>query len=184
MIGIILAGGKSSRFGREKAFLNIEGRPIIEVLVSKLSSVFEEVFIVTNNKKKFGYLNTNIIPDIFPDKGPLGGIHAGLVHSKSPYSFFTACDMPFLNTDVVRNMINEVEGYDIVVPGVKDRLHPLCAIYSKRCIPVIEDNLKKGNLRVQSIFNELKTKIIDKMFTEGRHFININTKEDYEQISR
>lgn len=184
MTGIILAGGKSTRIGREKAFLNVEGRPIIEILLSKLSSVFEEVFIVTNNKKKFGYFPANIVTDIFPDKGPLGGIHAGLVHSNSAYSFFTACDMPFLNMDIVMDMINKVEHYDIVVPKVKNRLHPLCAVYSKRCIPVIEDNLKKGNLRVKDVFKVLKTKIINKMDPEGGHFININTKEDYEQISR
>lgn len=184
MTGIILAGGKSKRFGRDKAFVYINDKPFIEVSVAKLSKVFDEILIVVNNrnKKDFEYLGINIVTDIIPEKGPMGGIHTGLINSKSEYNFITACDMPFLNEETIKDIICDVRGYDTVVPRTGNRLHPLYAVYSKKCIPVLEENIKNNKLKLIDVLNELKTKYID-IKKEEKSFINVNTKEDYEKIN-
>ncbi len=185
--GIILAGGKSTRMGVNKAFLKIGGCTIIEEIFSKFKNIFSRVIIIANEIERFNFLGAQITPDIIPSKGPLGGIYTGLIKSSSFHNFVTACDMPFLDQDVVEHVLEQSNGYDVVVPEYKGRLEPLRAVYSKNCIIPIENQLRQNNLKITDFFQYVKTKVItDQVIArfdpEGACFVNINTAEDYERF--
>jgi len=159
MTAIILAGGKSSRFGRDKAFVKIEGIPIIKRQIKILAMIFKKIIIVTNSPRKYRLKGVKIIQDIIPDKGPLGGLYSGLRASDSIYNFVVACDMPFLNERLVKYMIKNIKNFDVFIPKIDNKLHPLCGIYSKNCIPVIEQRLMQDRLKVSGIFSMVQESI-------------------------
>ncbi|MBD3308230.1 NTP transferase domain-containing protein, partial [candidate division KSB3 bacterium] len=131
----------------------------------------------------YDYLGFPVVPDIVPGKGALGGIYTGLVHARSEYIFCVACDMPALNQRLIRYMQHSTNGYDVVVPKTPDGLHPLHAVYSKRCQPVIEALLHQNLLKISAMFPLLSTSYIlpreIQQFDPGfESFLNVNTAED------
>lgn len=182
---IILAGGGNTRMrGVDKAFLEIGGRPIIAGIVDKLRPLASEVIVVTNSPCKYRDFDVKVVKDRMPRKGPLMGIYSGLKSSSSRYNFVTACDMPFLKVRLIDYFIKIVNDYDIVIPMVDKKPHPLFGIYSKNCIPVIEEQLKKDELKISDIFLKLKTyfaakREMEKFDKELISFTNINTREEY-----
>ncbi|HBU08949.1 MAG TPA: molybdenum cofactor guanylyltransferase [Candidatus Omnitrophica bacterium] len=185
---IILAGGKNSRMGGEdKAFLEIEGRPIIERLIDTLRPLVKEIIVVTNSPKKYSAYSVKIIEDEIPGQGPLMGIYSGLKGSSARYNFVVACDMPFLSGALIEHMIKIKDAYDVVVPEIEEKYHPLFGLYSKNCLPVIRKRLKENRLNVRGIFPELKCRFISK--EDAREFdrdlsflMNVNTKEELSRI--
>ncbi len=182
MTGIILAGGKSRRIGREKALLPIgEGRSmIIEMVVEKLKAIFDDVLIISAPPFNYQFLGVKVIRDIIPGKGPLGGIYTGLLSSKNEYNFICACDMPFLNTHLLKFMASEVTDCDLVVPVVGGFVEPLHSIYSKRCLSAIKSHLEVNDLKVKSFFSEVKCKylsesLIKRYDPDLLSFLNLNT---------
>lgn len=135
--GVILAGGKSSRMGQDKALMEYRGERLIDRLEGILREFFHEIIIVTNTPADYLEHDAIIVTDIFPNKGPIGGIYTGLFYMKNDYAFVTACDMPFLNVRFINYIINLIEGHDIVVPQTLKGFEPLNAVYSKRCIPAL-----------------------------------------------
>ncbi len=185
--GIILSGGKSSRMGRDKAFLPFPHKPLIEIMIDKLSVLFNELIVVTGNPHLYSKYGIRTVKDIIPQRGPLGGIYTGLLFSKNHYNFIVACDMPFLNPDLVHYMVQKIKGYDLVVPEYGDQLQPLCAIYSKNCIESIKEELSGDNLKVTCFFKNVKQKLITeeeikKTDFQGLSFVNINTPEEYKSF--
>ena len=185
--GIILSGGKSSRMGRDKASLPFPHKPMIEIMIDKLSVLFNELMIVTANPDLYSKYGIRTVEDVIPQHGPLGGIYTGLLFSKNHYNFIIACDMPFLNPDLVRYMVQKINGYDLVVPEYGDQLQPLCAIYSKNCIESIKKELSRDNLKITYFFRNVKQKLITeeeikKTDLQGLSFVNINTPEEYESL--
>jgi len=186
---IILAGGKSGRMGEDKSFVDFCGRPLIEILIDKLSPLFKDLIIITNQAHLYRKYEIKTHQDILPDRGPLGGIYTGLTYSKDKYNFILACDMPFLNQELIQYMLGKINDYDVIIPEYNNRLQPLCAIYSKNCIPPIENELNKNNLKIIDFFSQVKVRIITKkeiatFDTEGKCFVNINTPQDYQSIMR
>jgi molybdopterin-guanine dinucleotide biosynthesis protein A len=150
--------------------------------------LFENVIIVANQPEPFKQIGIRTIPDIMPGCGPLGGIYTGLVNSTDDYNFMVACDMPFVNQNLVNYMLNCKEGSDCIIPSWNGKLEPLCAVYSRRCIEPVSLQLKIGDLKAANICSTVKTRIIHEKEIEGfdpsgLSFTNINTKEDYERIS-
>lgn len=188
MTAIILAGGKSSRMGADKAFLKIGNQPLIKSQIGLLRKIFKKIIIVTNSLPKYrGYKGIKIIPDIIPHRGPLGGIYSGLVASSSTYNFVVACDMPFINASLIRYMIKNRDNYDVLIPRVDKKYHPLFGVYSKNCIPIMEKTISKDKLNVSSIFPKVKTGFISRQEIERfdkllLSLVNINTKEDLAKI--
>ena len=183
MTGIILTGGKSSRMGRNKAFLKINGDVIIERIVRLFKEIFDEVILVTNSPDEYKYLNTRIVSDIYPHGGSLIGIYSGLYHSSSQYSFAAACDMPFLKKAFIEYLIKQRDNYDIVIPFSKDGQEPLHAIYSKTCLKPMEDQIKKDALKIVDILPRLsvcyvKEDEITPFDPEFTSFINVNTPSE------
>lgn len=183
MTGIILAGGKNSRIGTKKAFLNIGGGTIIENTLSKYKKIFKEVIIVSNTTEDYSQLDARIVRDIIPQRGPLGGLYTGLMMSKYNKCFVSACDMPFVNESLI-HYITGFDGYDLVVPVIKGKYEPLFALYTKNCLKVLEGQLKEGNLKLIDAFSKLGRKEINLEELLGSEekmisLFNINTTEDY-----
>jgi molybdopterin-guanine dinucleotide biosynthesis protein A len=188
MTGVILSGGKSARMGMNKAFLEIEGKRLIDRTMLIFRDIFREVILVTNTPLDYLDQDCIIASDIFKNKGALGGIYTGLFYASCNHAFVSACDMPFINRSFIEHMIEYADRYDIVVPEPPDGLQPLHAIYSKRCLSPIKKFMDTGNLKITGFYKGLKTMVIPeediKPFDpEGKLFINVNTRKDLEQIS-
>ncbi|MEE8360392.1 MAG: molybdenum cofactor guanylyltransferase, partial [Candidatus Omnitrophota bacterium] len=158
---IILAGGKSSRMGRDKSFVPFLGKPLIENVIDKMEPIFKDTIIVTNSPHLYKKYKMETRVDILTDRGPLGGIHAGLSYSKNKYNLVVACDMPFLNEGLIRLMTERLVDCDAVVPRCKGRLEPLCAVYSKSCIRLIESEIASNNLKMMNFLELVKIRIIE-----------------------
>jgi molybdopterin-guanine dinucleotide biosynthesis protein A len=183
MTGIILSGGKSTRMGENKAFIEIEGVPIIRRIYTLFKELFQEVVIVTNQQELFKNFDSKIYSDLLPNKGALGGLYTGLFFSTFPYSFCVACDMPFIKKPLVQYIINNIVGEDVIVPRTKDGLQPLHAVYSKNCIDPIKKIMEQGKYKIIDFYNLVNVKIIDEkdftLFNSFREsFINVNTPQE------
>ncbi len=159
--GIVLAGGKSSRMGFNKALIEFGGRRLIEIAVDRLSGLFPEVLIVANDPDPYAHLRIPVIPDLIPGSGSLGGLYTGLASASHPRAFFAACDMPFLNPDLINLLVREAEGWDVVVPRVAGELHPMHAVYSKSCLPFMKEAIDSGRLKIAGFFPRVSVKPIE-----------------------
>lgn len=187
LTGIILSGGKSIRMGENKAFIEIEGIPIIHRIHNLLEKLFDEVIIVTNQKDLLSNLPAKIYTDLIPDRGVLGGLYTGIFFSSFQYSFCVACDMPFLKESVIKYLINKIKENDVVVPKTKDGLHPLHAIYSKNCLEPIKKIIGQGKYKIVDFYAMVKVKIIEEneflsLDPLKESFINVNTPEELHLI--
>lgn len=183
MAAIILAGGKSIRMGENKAFIEVDGVPIISRIYSLFKELFEEVIIVTNQKDLFKNLDSRIYTDLVPDKGALGGLYTGIFFSNFQYSFCVACDMPFIKKALVQYLIKNTKDEDVIVPRTSDGLQPLHAIYSKNCLEPIRKIIEQGKYKIIDFYRLVRVRIVEENdfllldpFRES--FINVNTPEE------
>jgi molybdopterin-guanine dinucleotide biosynthesis protein A len=182
--GVILAGGNSSRMKSNKALLPYCGERFIERIYRQLSNIFEDVLLVTNTPEFYRFLSCPTIPDIYPGMGSLAGIHAGLSNSKTPYIFVVACDMPHLNTALIRSLVSFINGQDVIIPESNGGLEPLHAVYGKGALTVMEEALSKGNRKIVECCARLNATVMAREAVAGLDpeflsFANINTPEDY-----
>jgi len=166
--------------GENKAFINIEGVPIINRIHNLFKELFQETIIVTNQKELFSNFESNIYTDLLPNKGALGGLYTGIFYSTFNYSFCVACDMPFIKKSLVQYLLNHVLDDDVIVPRTKDGLQPLHAIYSKNCLEPIKKVIEQGKYKILDFYDLVKVKIIkEKDFISfdplRESFINVNT---------
>jgi molybdopterin-guanine dinucleotide biosynthesis protein A len=193
---IILAGGKSSRIGldKDKGHMPLSGTNLIDQVISNIVSlkgISEQDIIIVGPKEKFlNYKYKRVIEDIFPEKGPLGGIFSGLKYSTTFYNLVIGYDMPFIETKLIEYMIQNRNNYDLVLPTHSGGLsEPLCAIYSKNCLEIIEKNLKSDELAIRYIFPFLKIRWIreeeiKRFDPELNSFFNINLISDFGQAEK
>lgn len=184
---LILCGGRSKRMGRPKAFLPFGGTTMVEHLLATTRDIFNEVYLVTNDPDSFEHITDDIVKDILPYRGPLGGILSGLLVSSNPYSFVIACDMPLVNLKLIRQMAAQRHDTDVLVLSHKEGIEPLLGIYSKNCIKPLEESLFAGQLKVHDFLSGLKAKIFEYKddFGSGAElppFFNINTPQDYSTV--
>jgi molybdopterin-guanine dinucleotide biosynthesis protein A len=182
---VIQAGGKSTRMGQDKSFVPFEGRPMIEVVRDHVAGLGQELLIVTNNPAPYAYLNLPLVGDVLPDMGPLGGIYTALRAASQPYVLVVACDMPWLNRNLLAHLITLRETADVIVPRWTKFPEPLHAVYSKACLEPIERHLQAGNLKITRFFGEVTVRFVDREEIErfdkdGRSFTNINSPDDLE----
>ena len=190
MTSIILAGGKSSRLGRSKALQVIEGKSLIQRVVDRLSILSTEIIIVTSHGEAIpcsSAVRIKTVADIYPGKGPLVGIYSGLIASSSPRAIVVGCDMPFLSVGLLEYMTQICSTFDVVVPRIKDKLEPLCAVYSKSCLVPIQELLEQNELRINKLFSMVKIKYVEEdelnRFDPAHlSFFNINSQDDLERI--
>ncbi len=186
---IILAGGRSLRLGRSKALEIIGGKSLIERVVERVKLVSPQTLIVTS----LGQLalpvagEVEVIVDLYPDKGPLGGIYTGLLASLSSHSIVVACDMPFLNIELLRYMIELSRDFDAVVPRLGEgMMEPLHAIYSKGCLDNMKTQLEHNHLQISHLLTMLHVRYIErtecqKFDPQLLTFFNINCQSDLDR---
>lgn len=189
MTGVVLAGGRNSRMGRDKASLPWQGSDFLQVILQKLTAVCDELIVVTNMARTEMLPNVRYVADIIPQRGPLSGIHAGLVHATTDLVFVTACDMPYLSVAAVNHLRSLSPGWDVVAPGEAEYLEPLFACYRKTCIPVIESLLQQDIRKTQALFPLVRYRQVPldemKQFDPQLRFLyNINFPSDYQAALR
>ncbi|MCD6453411.1 MAG: molybdenum cofactor guanylyltransferase [Dehalococcoidales bacterium] len=185
---IVLAGGRSLRLGRNKALATISQRNLLERVAGYLSSFDGDILVVAASEYDYpqldNYPRLRVVGDIHLGKGPLGGLYTGLRVSRSFYNLVLACDMPFLNRDLLSYMVQLSARFDVVIPRWGDMMEPLCAVYSKGCLPAIEELLRQDRLRVSGLLDWVKVRYveageIDRFDPEHLSFFNVNTKADF-----
>jgi len=189
MTGIILAGGKSQRMGKNKAFIDSGGIPLFERVYRVFKEIFSEIIIVANDAGPFERYEAILQMDIILDKGAIGGLYTGLFHSSNYHAFCSACDMPLLNPHVIKYMADKRDSYDVIVPKTHDGLHPLHAIYSKRCLNPMRQLFDGGDLRIVNFFHQVRVKYIEEIEIREfdphmRSLINVNTEEEMEAVRK
>ena len=201
--GVILAGGKSRRMGRNKALLPLGEASLIEHVIRRIRLVADELLLITNNPAEYAHLGLPMHSDMIPDAGALGGIYTGLTHASHDAVLCVACDSPFLQPKLLTHLVSVLGEYDAVMPYTYSRntdirvtnpsyntdqitLQTLCAAYSKRCLPIIELMLQESELRVHALQERaniliLAPEIWKAYDSEGHSFFNVNTPEDFEK---
>lgn len=181
MTGIILIGGKSKRFGRDKVLASLGLRPLVEHVLDVINPLFPEILLVGH--KREGIENFPIIEDLKAGCGPLGGIMTALSSARSDFCFVFAADMPRLSRDLISHMITRAEDHDIVLPVWSQGREPLHAVYHRRILPVIGSLLERNDLRIFSLIGQVDTLVIPedeiRQFADPAEiFSNINTQVD------
>ena len=181
--GIILAGGKSSRYGRNKALVEINGVRLIERVIRVMEPLFERLIIITNTPQDYAYLKLPMVEDLIKGLGPLGGLFTGLQTMSDDAGFFVACDMPFLSGELIRHMVEVMEDFDAVVPKVDWKIEALHAIYTKHCIPAIKALIDNKEYQVIKFFQSVRVRYLNEeeildFDPEMRSFFNINRPEE------
>lgn len=185
--GVILAGGKSSRFGSNKAMAQFKGVRLIERVTGLLGSIFRRLIIITNTPLEYSYLKIPLFQDLVKGLGPVGGIYTGLDAIETDWAFFCACDMPFLNKGLVRYISGIKNGYDAVVPKVDWKIEPLHALYSKRCLPALKKLIHDKEYQTIKSFNDINVKFVeeDEIINFDpllKTFLNVNRQDELEKI--
>jgi molybdopterin-guanine dinucleotide biosynthesis protein A len=197
---IILSGGKSSRMGTNKSLIELKGKTIIETLYDKLKNLFNSIILVTNEPDDYQFLNIPKFKDIYLNKGPLGGIHSGLLNSNTNRNFIISCDIPLITEDAISFIINMSENSELTLPLANGYVQELCGVYSKSLLPAIEEKLNLSNeeeirhkdqkhraCKVHSFIKENNPKIIEfeKEYPKYNEnlFFNLNSKEDLDVLN-
>jgi len=175
MNAIILAGGKATRLsGKNKALLKIGNQTFIEHEVRVLKPLFGRILVITKDEK--------------PGLGPLMGLYTGLKESRARYNFVMGCDAPLIQPALIKYLMSQAKGFDAVVPRWEGRPQPLCAVYSRGCVKLIEKAFAEGALSVRSFYKYAKVRFIPKKEiveydAQGKSFFNVNTKADYKRLN-
>jgi len=185
---VILAGGKSSRFGSNKALAEFNGVRLIERVTDLLRTIFNRLIIITNNPLEYSYLNLPLYRDLIEGLGPIGGIYTGLDAIDNDWAFVCACDMPFINEGLVMHITEVKNGYDAVVPKVDWKMEPLHALYSKGCLPFIKKLILEEEYQTVKSFKNINVRFVEedeiKRFDPLlKAFLNVNKQDELEKIT-
>lgn len=195
LTGIVIAGGKGTRLGGcDKAFLQVDGEPIIVRTLRIFRTLFPQTVIVTLHPERFAGLGAEVTVDRYRGGGPLAGIHAGLIAAREPHVFVTACDMPLLDADVIRFLIDRItqeanQSPDAIVPWWDGDVEPLHAVYAVRCIPTVERCLQRNEYSIREFLSQVRVdyvaeKVLAKLAGAARSFTNINTPGELRWLLR
>jgi molybdopterin-guanine dinucleotide biosynthesis protein A len=186
--GVLLAGGKSRRMGEDKRFILVGQQTLFERSCAVLREVFEQVCVVIAQDSPSMQAEAPVVRDLIPDCGSLGGLYTGLRLAKTQHVFLAACDMPFLNPDIIRYMVCLKDQADIVISRWGSRFQPTHAVYGRNCLPVLEEMMNLQNRKIHSMIGHpaLRVRVIAEseirqIDQDGRSMFNINTPSDLEQ---
>lgn len=184
--GVILVGGKSSRMGKDKAFLVVEGKPLFRRVLDLFRESFARVVLVGNRGERFAEYAVTILPDLIPGSS-LGGVYTGLVGAGTEWIFVSSCDLPYPSAKVLRHLCSLKEGFDAVVPSTPQGYEPLFALYSKRCIEPIKALLDSGECCAYAYYPQIRVRHVlpeelAPFDPKGIAFLNLNTPEELAKI--
>lgn len=181
----ILAGGKSSRMGTEKGLVMLDGKSFVKHSIDVLTELNLPINIISNTHlfDLFGY---PVFEDVIKNKGPLSGIYTALMNSNKTYNLILSCDTPFINTGLLKFLMNEIsDNSDCLVPMHDNCSEPLCAIYNKQCSDKLKMLIDENDLSVRNALEVLNTQFVDVLeqeFYSEKLFMNINSKEELKNI--
>ena len=171
----ILAGGENSRMdGKNKALLEIADETLLQKQIRILSDFFDDIFVVGKGIPQS--YKVDLVSDIFPESGPLSGIHSALCFSKTDYVFVVSCDMPFLSPELIELMISEIKKNpcEALVPRHSKGIEPLHSFYNKSIIEKAEIMLRKKDFRIRKIYKNINVSYFDVTLVPEKIFFNIN----------
>jgi len=185
--GVILAGGSSRRYGLNKAFLEICGIRLIDRVIEEMKDIFKRLILVANEGGDYEYLGIPIVEDIVKGLGPIGGIYTGLMSISDQAGFFVACDMPFINRQFVRYMVDIKDNHAAVVPLVANEVEPLHAIYAQSCLGPIRSLIESRRYQIKLVYDQIPVRYVKedeirRFCSPRRAFININTPDEFAKI--
>ena len=184
---VIQAGGESQRMGTNKALLPFLGVPLIQRVLDRVRPLATEVLITTNQPEDFEFLHLPLFPDIYPARGALVGLHTALSAASQPYVAVVACDMPFVNPELLSFQLDCLirEQVDLVVPLTGQGYEPFHAVYRREtCLPAVINALDSGLQRMISWFPQVKVRELtleelQRLDPSGLAFLNVNTPEEF-----
>ena len=185
----ILAGGKSTRMGTNKAVLRVRGRPMIEHACAAVASLCRETILVTNTPEEYAHLQLPMFGDQFPEHGSLGGLYTAVQAARWPHVLVVACDMPLLNPALLAYLIAVRHAADAIVPQWDEFPEPLHAIYAKSCASAMRACLQAKRLKITSFFDACAVRLVSRAEIEvfdptGMSFRNVNTPEELAAVLR
>lgn len=191
--GIVLAGGRSSRMGTDKAQLAVAGRTLLQRAIDGLAAITDHVWVVTDGRAPYPVElpagRIDFVADQVPGAGALGGIYSGLAASDRAFNLAVACDMPFLHPALLRYLVSLAPGYDLVLPVIEGGQEPLHAVYGRGCLAPMAERIQRGQYKVIGFVDSVRVRLVDE--TEAarhdptlRSFRNCNTPEDLAEARR
>ena len=189
--GILLAGGRSRRMGKDKRFLYVGEESLLSRSQRILRSIFSTVYIVIAQDSQSLDADVPVLRDLVSQCGSLGGLFTGLKNAETSHVFLASCDMPFLSPKVIQFLVTQKETVDIVIVRNDEGLQSTHALYSQKCLPMIADMIRRGSLRIRDLVNhpDLGVRVIDGKEIQtiepgSRSFVNVNTPADLERAQR
>ncbi|MDP2673612.1 MAG: molybdenum cofactor guanylyltransferase [Dehalococcoidia bacterium] len=186
--GIVLAGGQSRRLGVDKALLSLGGAPLLQTVVQRVSQVCRRVIVAVDRPGRYRRLGllARFVADASPGLGPLAGLQSGLRACSSEYALVVACDLPFLNVELLRYMAGLPRSYQALVPRSAGRDHPLHAVYALSCLPEVDALLATGGGSMQQLLARLDVRRLDdsdlhQIDPDGLSLLNLNDESDLER---
>jgi molybdopterin-guanine dinucleotide biosynthesis protein A len=187
LTGFVLAGGRSSRMGTDKAALLLNGNTLLQHAIQIVGSVTRGPVSILGSRQLYG-LYGQVIEDLYPGCGPLAGIHSALSHSRTRFNLIIAVDTPFLSSEFLRHMATRAveTGAAVTVPEIGGYIQPLCAVYSRDFLPIAENALKSGAFKIVPLFPKDGTCVVTeaelaRFAFSPEMFDNLNTPEDMER---
>ena len=189
LLGTVLAGGKSQRFGEDKSQVKLNGKLLIDYILSEIIDEFKEILIVSNNQIKYkNYKNISLINDLKKDQGPLGGVLSAMKWAKEKndkYKWISTfpVDTPFFKKDILQKFLSEIDSEESKLFFIKSNntRHNIFGIWSIDLMKKLEHDLNEGQRKVEVWANSVGVKVINMEFINKDPFFNINTKEDLEK---
>lgn len=180
--GIILAGGKSSRMGSDKGFLDLSGQCFIEHIIRTIEPLVHQIIIVSNNSD-YDIFNQKRVDDMIKDAGPLAGLYSGLFHSETEINLVLSCDVPFINNIVLNKLIQAFDGEtEVIQIQSQGKTMPLIAIYKRECFHLFLSLLQSGERRLRFAVSQLNSKIILIDDAQNQYVRNVNTESQYKTL--
>ena len=186
---VILAGGYGKRLGQDKAMLELDGHPLVLRVVEALGALTDDVIVVQRRGQQLRLEGVRLVADMESHQGVLAGIGAGLAAANHSWSLVVACDMPFLDVQLLGYMMSQASRCDAVVPRLERGPEPLHALYHRRCLPAVVEALEDGRRRVVSFYDSLRVRYltateVDRIDPTRRSFYNINTWQELAEAQR
>lgn len=183
--GVILAGGRSRRMGRDKATLEIDGQTLFDRILAMLQGIFSQV-LIAGDRPDLATAQIPCVPDIYPGSA-LGGLHGALKAAATPWVFVIPCDLPYPDERLIRLMLDYREGHEVVVPRTPQGLEPVFALYHKTCLSLMEEMLRRGDYRIYDFYPQVRVHQLDVQILPAdwqRALLNINTPEDLRSLKK
>ncbi len=182
--GFVLAGGKSSRMGQDKALLEFQGQSLLAHMLKLITPFCSNTFISANNLE-YQSFGADLIPDVYQGKGPISGIFSALSASCSDWNLIVSVDVPLVNPELLQYLVDSRNSYDAVVPVHLHGNEPLIALYHRCVIPALQEMIEMKDFKLTNLFPHINTNYLDCNFLVEKYpqlFLNLNRQEDYRAI--